>query len=611
MQIVFVSTALLLSTAVMPCGISGCDKASGDRANESRARSGVAQKGGATAAQDDANALPLPDVDTSAFMPSVAEVIQTEEENVRANREDAEAWGRLGLAYRVHEQLQPAIACLHEAVRRAPEDYRWPYVLGLCYHVSDRERAIEALERALELNEEHAPLYIYLGQMIIEDDVDRAEALFERARAIEPRMRNAYLGLARVALIRNNPERAIEQANLAIENGATQGEAYQLIAEAHRRLGNTEEAHANRQQAEGLDDEEAVFDPMLAQYALEMARTLPWRQARSDRAIRQGRIDEAIAEWREMAQDQPDNTDPHVQMGIIYTDAGRMDEAIEAYRTAVNVNPDDARLHRQLGRALAEDGKHEAAVKSLMQAIELDPEIIGTRDILGNTLMRLGQPEAGLAHLRKAVEVDPESPHTQFNYASALTSQGRDQEAAEVFAEAVRLDPAYVRAWSAYGTVLARLGRYDEAITACEEAIALDLHNADHYIALAQVLVTANQDARARETITEGLRRRPGHAVLRNQLAWLLATSDDDAVRDPAEALRVIESLLEALDRESPVLLDTLAAAHAANGDFAEALSTIGHAIEMTDSDPALPDAWLEGFRKREASYRAQEPWRE
>ncbi len=100
-----------------------------------------------------------------------------------------------------------------------------------------------------------------------------------------------------------------------------------------------------------------------------------------------------------------------------------------------------------------------------------------------------------------------------------------------------------------------------------------------------------------------------GHKWSRNDLAWILATSPDDAQRDGARAA----ALATALDEEhpdDPVLMDTLAAALAELGDFEAAVATQERAIALWTPVSEGVDGELEAYRERLEAYRAGAAWR-
>ena len=66
----------------------------------------------------------------------------------------------------------------------------------------------------------------------------------------------------------------------------------------------------------------------------------------------------------------------------------------------------------------------------------------------------------------------------------------------------------------------------------------------------------------------------PDHVEAGGNLAWLLATCREAQFRNPAEALRRAQRARELTQSSAPEVLDTLAAAQAAGGDFARAVAT-------------------------------------
>ena len=74
---------------------------------------------------------------------------------------------------------------------------------------------------------------------------------------------------------------------------------------------------------------------------------------------------------------------------------------------------------------------------------------------------------------------------------------------------------------------------------------------------------------------------------MKNNLAWILATCPDEDLRDPQRALAVAQAECERTSWKDASLLDTLAAAHAAAGDFAKAIEQQEKAIELIEDAEA------------------------
>ena len=97
-----------------------------------------------------------------------------------------------------------------------------------------------------------------------------------------------------------------------------------------------------------------------------------------------------------------------------------------------------------------------------------------------------------------------------------------------------------------------------------------------------------------------------GSSQAHNDYAWLLATSKWADLRNGTLAIRHAQQALE--HQSNPAYLDTLAAAYAENGQFAEAIATQLQALQLlTEQDLDLRTE-LENHLNW---YERSEPWRE
>jgi len=118
---------------------------------------------------------------------------------------------------------QKAIERLNKAIAIYP-DYAEAYNnLGVIYgRLGDRTRNLEALQKAVSLNDHFAPAYLNLARMAIADrDLVQAEALLDKAVAIEPTNSQMLVLLANTELLNHHYDQAL--ANCRKAHSGAQG----------------------------------------------------------------------------------------------------------------------------------------------------------------------------------------------------------------------------------------------------------------------------------------------------------------------------------------------------------------------------------------------------
>src|SRR4029453_2811018 len=88
-------------------------------------------------------------------------------------------------------------------------------------------------------------------------------------------------------------------------------------------------------------------------------------------------------------------------------------------------------------------------------------------------------------------------------------------------------------------------------------------------------------------------------------LAWILATTADDNVRTPSEALSLAERAVELTDRRDARALDVLGAAYASAGFFERALEAADAARRVAADGPITS-----AIEERRELYRRRQPYR-
>jgi Zn-dependent protease with chaperone function len=117
---------------------------------------------------------------------------------------------------------------------------------------------------------------------------------------------------------------------------------------------------------------------------------------------------------------------------------------------------------------------------------------------------------------------------------------------------------------------------------------------------LGDLQYTRNQEHAARTSYEQALRLDPANTEALNNLAWLLLTAQDPALRNPARALPLAEKA--AAKERTPMVLDTLATAHWANGNLREALALETEALARARMHQDFYLGQMEKFRTSQYS---------
>ncbi len=260
-------------------------------------------------------------------------------------------------------------------------------------------------------------------------------------------------------------------------------------------------------------------------------------------------------------------------LGMIAYGAKRWDEAIGHYERALQFGPPRWLPEQMLGLAHAQKGDYAGAEEHFMKSLELRADNVGIEAMLGSVRLQLGKYEAAEGPFRHVLEVDPSRGDVREWLATALLAEGKNEEAAKEFQEALKTrDSAELRK------------------------------------NLAQALTISGDAKGAIEQLRNVLKTKAGWPDAEIDLAWLLATAPDEALRKPTEAMSLAVHAQSVEKVPSARFLDTLAAAEAATGRFEEAVKTAERAAKLIPVDQS---GYAERVEKRRVAYASGKDWRD
>jgi tetratricopeptide (TPR) repeat protein len=193
---------------------------------------------------------------------------------------------------------------------------------------------------------------------------------------------------------------------------------------------------------------------------------------------------------------------------------------------------------------------------------------------LGLCYQKIGKYDQAIRHLRESIALNPEKIEANINLATALYEAGHVNEAIAYMKKAQRMDPGFLNLSLMLGTMYMRSGQTKNAITEYQS----------------------------------GLEKDPENIHLAVQLAWVLATSSKNTLRDGDKALRLAQRICEKTNYHVPEILEVLASAYAETGQFVQALETEQRAYQQAKSNNR--NDLMQQIQSRIDLYRSEQPYR-
>jgi len=332
---------------------------------------------------------------------------------------------------------------------------------------------------------------------------------------------------------------------------------------------------------------------------------------------RQGNHAAALEQWRLLMERFPAAVNWQSELGVACRAAGRREEAVREFRDIMRKYASQRpRMLRNIGVVRMEQGQAESAATAFRRALEMNPQLVRARSGLGAALIQLGRPDEAVAELSRALEADPRAESARYNLGVVLQMRGDHSGALAQYREALRLNPDSLDvlkqvaallsragrtaealpyhkavaervgddagAWFNVGAVLQRLGRTGEALQAYDRCLKLDARHLRAGHNRGDALVRVGRAAEAVAQYRRVLAHHPDCGATRHNLARMLASHPDEALRNGPEAVRLMQGIMQApMYRNLPQFHFTMACAYAETGRFNEAVKACRVALDL------------------------------
>ncbi|MCC9643501.1 tetratricopeptide repeat protein [Rhodopirellula sp. JC740] len=294
---------------------------------------------------------------------------------------------------------------------------------------------------------------------------------------------------------------------------------------------------------------------------------------------------ESTGIYSELIEENPDEGRYHTLRASAWWALGEQEKAMADFNEAIEKGYEEAHAYSSRGLFHAARGEHEKAIKDYERALELDPEDI--TPIINRAAVRMAQRkfDAAIADYTEALEVREGNAGLLRQRALAYKSAGQMEKAIEDYDAIVDDNPEDVAAVMGRGYI--RFQQHNYAAAAADFSAALELNEKDP-VAWNNRGYNRYQLGKAKDALADydrAIELAPEYALAHQNRAWLLATTEDESLRDPDAAVEAAKKACELNGYGNVSDLSALAAALAAQGEFKEAVGWQEKVVESAPED--------------------------
>ena len=447
--------------------------------------------------------------------------------------------------------------------------------------------ALEAIDKALAIDDQYADLYYLHGRVLWElQRYDEAKQAFIRARDEDICPLRALTAMENIAA-----DVAAEQAVPLVD--------FVDLAETHSE-------HATAGEDMFLDHVHptiegnrllamALLETMSSQSIVHPAAT--WNET----AIQQ--VNEAV----ESHLDTNAHALALAHLAQLYAWCAKFEDGYRMALRAIELSPTVAEAYLQAAVNAGNLGKMDESAEYYRRYLELNPDAVETQNRLGRLLISQGKLDEAVDHYRQALKADPFYAESHNNLALALQGQGKLDEAVDHYRQALDINPLYAQAHNNLAATLNSLGRTDEAAEHYVEAIKADPDFFEPHYNLALTYMAQRKFDKALEHFQQVRRIKGDWPDVLVAIAYILATHPDAQKRVPGQAVALAEQAVASGDQANIRFLNILAIAYAVDGRFDQAVTTTQKALALAAA--AKAETQVKAIQQRLELYKQHKPY--
>ncbi len=543
--------------------------------------------------------------------------VKTLEQLNRKQPNNDKVMSLLGSVYLVNKQKQQGIRMLQKVVSLKPKDAAAHLQLGAALVSSrdsqEREKGKQELQRALQLNAALDKARILLFK------VNMAEKQFDAARKVAKQIadqKKSSFGNNLVALTylaQKNIQQAVNQLKSTLKKYPFDPLTSNNLARIYISENKPEQAQQLYQAVLGKKPNDITS---LTQMALLSARknnpdeVIKWLKKSADlnpeklgpqlllasQYLHQGKSKKAIEVLQSLTPEQ--KTSPVVTLLLARAKIGikEYQHAISVLKGLIAKHPDSASAHFMLAQAYGQTNNAEKMREELKQTLRIVPDHLAANLALARLDLFEKKIDAFKKRISGLMKIYPDNADVQFLNAKIVSENKDYKDAIKTLSSIMKKSPN-----SAVTIDLARnywnTGDRAAAISSLELWVQNNKNDRNALALLAQFYLAENRESEAMKTYQALDALIPDNAVILNNMAWLMLSTD------ARQGIKYAQRALK-LSPDNPFIQDTLAMLQLKNGELQKALETASKAAK---AKPNRVDIQIDYARVLKANQRTDE----